>query len=213
MKIGRILRRLRMAAFAPLKYQPSGCLPTSPDSSSCICASACFLIYAGAVDRTGGTQLLALHRPYLTREAASKVTTTQQEVAQKQIMSLVRRYLEEMEIPNYYIDKMMSRSSQDAYLISHIEATSPDHPLSGYVASIEEITLSKCKTKPKREREQEYEALGQRIRERGGIPLDKNDPSLKKFMDETDIEIRCKIDVVDEMRTEAFHIEFAGEHW
>ena len=97
----------------------------SPDNKdNMICASACFLVYAGGVDRSGN--YLALHRPYLSRDAARHLTDVEFEAAQKDEMVKVREYLKNMEVDQYWIDRVMSTNSQDL------------------APSIEEIVLSKC---------------------------------------------------------------------
>jgi hypothetical protein len=51
---------------------------------------------AGGVHRDGN--YLALHRPYLSKEAASKLSDVEHEAAQKQEMAKVHKYLENMEV-------------------------------------------------------------------------------------------------------------------
>jgi hypothetical protein len=67
MEIGRLIRRLMLETMAPFPvggrpYCPE--VATFPDKAlSCVCASACFLIYAGGVPRNMAYVLL--HRPYV----------------------------------------------------------------------------------------------------------------------------------------------------
>jgi hypothetical protein len=68
--MGAILRRLRLEASVPLG--DTGSAPIDPirvdHRENLICASACFLVYAGGAIRFGN--YLAMHRPYLPRGQA-----------------------------------------------------------------------------------------------------------------------------------------------
>jgi len=199
-KLGRIMRRLRLTSLVPVSMpgQPNGCIKLS-DPSNCVCASACFLVHAGAANRYGN--LIALHRPFVSPEATKNMSSTQQEAAQKSAMATVRNYLEEMEVPAYYTDLMMSRNSQDAYMVSFREASDDKHRIEGYVPSIEEITLSRCKVMPKSEREKAESRIG-----KAASPEEKAE--LKKYYDELQNGYRCQADVLRSMKEEAFASEF-----
>ena len=109
-----------------------------PDNKeNLICASACFLIYAGGVGRLGN--YLALHRPYLSKDSASKLSDIDYEVALKKEMVKVREYLQNMEIESFFIDKLISTNSQNAYVVTVKDKII--HHLGEYVPSIEEIIL------------------------------------------------------------------------
>lgn len=142
MTMGRLIRILRLETVAPNHIQlpaPMGVVaPANQDNF--ICASACFLIYAGGVQRLG--DFLVLHRPYFSKPAARNMSDVEQEAAQKQLMAKVQDYLQTMEVDRYYIDKMMSTNSQDGYALTGNDVVV--HPLNIIVPSIEEIILTKC---------------------------------------------------------------------
>jgi TPR repeat protein len=144
MKIGAIIRRLRLKTDVPVwdvGRQPIDLIRIDHQENM-ICASACFLIYAGGADRFGN--YLALHRPYLPREEARKVDDAQYEALQKQMVPKVKAYLADMEIDQYWIDRMFAASSQEQYMPTFAEADSKLHHLMGIVPSLEEVVLSKC---------------------------------------------------------------------
>jgi hypothetical protein len=62
--IGRLFREYLITAWAPQDFSGSFLLATSPTilcrGTECVCASACALIWFGAVDRSG---VVGLHRP------------------------------------------------------------------------------------------------------------------------------------------------------
>jgi hypothetical protein len=149
MTMGRLIRTLRLETWAPLHIQlpePSG-LVMPDDKDNFICASACFLIYAGGVQRHG--DFLVLHRPYFSKSAVLEMSDVEQESRQRKVMAEVRDYLQTMEVDQYYIDKMMSISSQDGYVVTGNEIIL--HPLEIIVPSIEEIVLSRCEIVTMRE--------------------------------------------------------------
>jgi len=140
--MGRLIRMLRLQTVVPDHIQlpaPMGVIaPANQDNF--ICASACFLVYAGGVQRVG--DFIVLHRPYFAKTAARNMSDIERETAQKQLMAKVRDFLQTMEVDQYYIDKMMSTSSQDGYALTGNDVVV--HPLNIIVPSIEEIVLTKC---------------------------------------------------------------------
>jgi hypothetical protein len=206
MKIGRIFRRLRLPAEVPTYYpglKPI-CGPKLSDESNCVCASACFLIFGGAVYRGGN--LLALHRPFFTRKAASQMSDVQHEGGQKGAMAMTTIYLEEMEVPSYFTNIMMSRNSQEAYIVTADEASDNNHSINGYVPSIEEITLSKCKVGTSRD----YAAI-QKLARKGDAASSQEKALRKSMSDQYVAGIECQVEVVNAMRAEAFNKEFSGD--
>jgi hypothetical protein len=145
-KIGRLIRQLRLSTYAPdrlsmLGIFDSGVAPI--DKSNNLCASACVLVFAGGVMRIG--DLLILHRPFLLlSEADERISDVDFETAEKHAIDTARDYLREMELPDYYIDKMIATSSQDGYLPTAKDLQ--EHPISDLAPSIEEIILSKCQS-------------------------------------------------------------------
>lgn len=115
----------------------------SDNKENHICASACFLAYAGGVNRFG--TYLALHRPFFSKDDAAKISDLEYETVEKQEMHKIEEYLRSMEIDQFFIDKMMANSSQDAYIVTVSDALHY-HLTTKYVPSIEEILLAKCTT-------------------------------------------------------------------
>ncbi len=141
MKMGTTIRRLRLETAAPLSFDDrTECRVALAYKDNCICASACFLAYAGGVRRDGN--FLALHRPYLPKQAAGNLSDLQYEAAEKEVMVKVREYLHNMEVDQFFIDKMMSPSSQDSYVVTLSDMLA--HRLDHIVPSMEEIVLTKC---------------------------------------------------------------------
>jgi hypothetical protein len=143
MAMGALIRRLRLATDAPTKFgghPETFCTVTLSDKSDCVCASACFLAFAGGVDRTG--TLLALHRPYIPKEAAGTLSDVEFEAIEKAAIVKTVQYLKSMEVDQFFIDKMVSSNSRNVYVVTVSEAI--EHHLVTLVPSIEEFVLSKC---------------------------------------------------------------------
>jgi len=101
MKIGRLIRRLRLSTYAPARDYEILALPA--DQANNVCASACVLVWVASARRTG--DILILHRPYPAPESVGKLSDIEFEALESNAISRVRIYLQQMELPQYYIDK------------------------------------------------------------------------------------------------------------
>jgi hypothetical protein len=116
-------------------------------SHNCHCASACFLIWAAGVERTG--DVLGLHRPRIEATAFAKLPPDRAGVLYRQLLSDIGRYLAEMEIPRQLIEIMTSTSSKDLRWLTYEEADSiEDMP-----PSIAEWVASSCGAMSKYEKD------------------------------------------------------------
>lgn len=155
MAIGRLVHQFRLTTQVP-SHDVSGELEQgyqfspSDDRGNFLCASSCFLIYAGGVERHG--DYLILHRPYFRRSDLGNISDEEYESQQKKLDDAVRQYLRDMEVDQFYLDKLMATNSQDGYTISMHDDDA--HPLEDMPPSIEEIVLSKCKRPSKQEEDE-----------------------------------------------------------
>jgi len=116
-----------------------------PQDYPCDCNSACFLIWAAGVMRTGSS--LGLHRPYFSKEYYQGLSAAEAEEKYKQLSSLVRTYLSSMDIPNDIIDEMFSHSSEDIYyLYMRGKEGSIEQNIKGltHAPFFEELLIAKC---------------------------------------------------------------------
>jgi hypothetical protein len=204
MKIGAIIRRLRLETDVPVwdvGKQPINTIKID-HQENLICASACFLVYAAGATRFGN--YLALHRPYLPREEAKKINDAEYEALQKQWVPKVKAYLVDMEIDQYWIDRMFAASSQDRYMPTWAEADSKLHHLMGIVPSLEEIVLSKCNQDPDVDRK-----LSALRNAPGSLSVDNQEKS-KRLIEESMVFFQCEKTVLDDMRSAAFERENDG---
>jgi hypothetical protein len=204
MRMGTIIRRLRLKTEVPV--WDTGRQPIDPikvdHQENTICASACFLVYAGGASRFGN--YLAMHRPFLPREEARNLSDVEYEVAQKEMVPKVKGYLADMEIDQYWIDRMLSANSQEQYMATWNEADSKVHHLMGVVPSLEEVVLSKCNEDPDVDRK--LSALRNSLSK----PLSADDQmKLKEIMQDSDVFFQCEKTVLSDMQSAAFQRENA----
>jgi hypothetical protein len=116
-KIGRLFRKYLITAFAPVRItSPNGSdrftLGRDPecDHGQCICASACALIWFGAVDHWG---TIGLHRPHTDDPSFKALDPPAAAEAYRLMLDSVRQYLDEMEAPKPMIEAMVATGSAD----------------------------------------------------------------------------------------------------
>jgi hypothetical protein len=111
--IGRILRKYLISAHAGnycLRFKaPNGNLPC-PAKEDQLCASACALIWIGAPQRSGR---VGVHRPHITDSEFKDLPYSEAQKVYSEAITLVTKYLEEMEAPREFIELNTVTSSQD----------------------------------------------------------------------------------------------------
>jgi hypothetical protein len=179
-KIGRFFRKYLLNADAPVKWfgisqmafaEKVDC-PGS-DESKCLCASACSLIWFGAVHRVGR---VGLHRPWTDSAAFRNAGPAEAESEYKRKMKEISNYLDEMEVPNSVAQKLLSTSSSDISWVDAEEGLelSP---------SFEEWTNATCGRISPAEHVIEKKIASQQA---GGRKLSSNDQVLLKLLQEKD---------------------------
>jgi len=201
MKMGAIIRRLRLETEVPVwdtGRPPVDRIKVDHQEDE-VCASACFLVYAGGASRFGN--YLALHRPSLPRIEARKINDVEYEVAQKAMVPKVRTYLADMEVDQFWIDRMFAANSQEYYMPTWAEADSKVHHLMGMVPSLEEVVLSKCNEDPTVDRKLKA------LRKSGTPPSAEDKEKIKQALQETEVFFECKKTVLSDMQSAAFERE------
>lgn len=77
------------------------------------CASACFLIYVAAVERSAMVPGLGIHRPYFPLQQTENIPLDKLEQRHRALSASVKRYLEEQQVPQYLIERMFSMASTE----------------------------------------------------------------------------------------------------
>jgi hypothetical protein len=120
LNIGRVFRKYLIEAFAPvevshgLRERPwmnaGGQIVNWCSGQECICASACALIWFGAVEREGE---VGLHRPTTDDPTFRALSPADASKTYRRILGNVTAYLDEMEAPKSTIDAMVGTSSSE----------------------------------------------------------------------------------------------------
>jgi hypothetical protein len=127
-KIGQLFRQYLIQANAPLRIAlskeepffvsiPSD-LPECQELNSCVCASACALIWFGAVDRFGSA---GLHRPRTDDPSFKALDATKATQAYRETLNSVRQYMDTMEVPKPLIETMIATGSADIKWVDGVD--------------------------------------------------------------------------------------------
>jgi hypothetical protein len=114
MKIGRLVRALRLQTVIPSRVGPHlavGMHKLNNPQENYMCASACFFVFVAGVNRVADVSdepILGIHRPYLPDSELKVMTGDQAISSANQIRAMVENYLKEMNVPPKYADLMFS---------------------------------------------------------------------------------------------------------
>jgi TPR repeat protein len=123
------------------------------------------------------------------------------EAVQKAMVPKVRTYLADMEVDQFWIDRMFAANSQEYYMPTWIEADSKVHHLMGMVPSLEEVVLSKCNEDPNVDRKLKV------LRKSGTPPSAEDNEQIKQALQDTEVFFECKKTVLSDMQRAAFERE------
>ena len=83
------------------------------------CVSACFFIYAAAGQREAdGDRLIGINRPYIVDSEPVPAAPPDAAIVESKALMQVRVFLQENAVPDYLVDEMFRRASDDAYWLS-----------------------------------------------------------------------------------------------
>lgn len=130
MKLGRLIRERGFFTQAPAADALGGMLGEGPAplcrGADCVCASACFLVWAAGVERHGN--MLGIHRPapdFGSHRPSFAARIYREAALMPALLALlgdVRGYLDEMDVPQRYIDRMTRAPDAGTYWLSAEEA-------------------------------------------------------------------------------------------
>lgn len=140
MEIGRIIRKQGLKVIAPtmdscglgvLTVNSSG--KKLCEGNDCVCASACFLLWVAGTDAREGNKI-GIHRPSpsFAGDPIGRAVAIYKKITLRPhllgIISEVRAYLAEMQVPDKFIDLMTRTASHDIYWLDADEAASLHKP-------------------------------------------------------------------------------------
>ena len=153
LKIGYLIRHLRLSTDAPSRPPPtvrsSGSEIIRPfelvnPRNNYLCTSACFLLYVAGVYRDFiWAGRLGIHGPQVEHKPIG-ATESDISIATAELRDKLKRYFEEMNVPNKYLDLMYSTPSNALYWITQTEF---DSDLKGYVPELKALLQAKCNSR------------------------------------------------------------------
>ncbi len=167
MKIGRLVRKLRLETHVPSDVPPvPDLLPPDRQKIEAIrkkaeadlkdykailkdakanymCASACFFIFVAGIDRERNIwpPVLGIHRPYLSEADLKRLSGNQVIASAGQMRTVVEDYLKEMGVPVKYADLMFSIPKDQVRLIDEDDFVSD---FEGYIPELQDWLDAKC---------------------------------------------------------------------
>lgn len=138
-KIGQLVRRLKMDVWAPeANRQLWNSMIHISDQRNNVCASACFFIYAAGTYRSG--YILGVHRPRFAEEDLKAMSMEQAASGQVSTSEVAATYLRTMGISNSIIEKAATTKPNDIQWLTEVEVKS----LSGYIPEYEDWIEAQC---------------------------------------------------------------------
>lgn len=128
MRIGRLVRALKLVTIAPVKRvgelreQQAADFGVKNPNENLMCASACFFVFVAGVlrnqDYTFGSPLLGIHRPYLSESDLKGLSVDRTMETATRTRAIVESYLREMSVRPIYADQMFSIQKDQVYWIT-----------------------------------------------------------------------------------------------
>jgi hypothetical protein len=152
LEIGYLIRHLRLSTDAPSRPPPtvrsSGSEVIHPfdlaNPRNYQCASACFLLYVAGIYREFiWAGRLGIHHPQLEHKPVG-LTEKDISVGMVDMRNKVKRYFEEMNVPNKYLDLMYSLPSNEMRWITQSEFNAD---LKGYIPEVHALLDAKCSSR------------------------------------------------------------------
>ena len=163
MKIGTLIRSLFFKTVTPSfdweKYDARVdglSLPKVPtctaswaaqpkESQNCTCDSSCLLIWVGGIERSG--EFMGVHRPRFEKQFYGALEAASAKKIYNKMFKEIRLYLNDFNVSEKIIDKMVNTPSHDISIVSVEE-------LNGFPPFFEERLVAKCGVMPKKESKQ-----------------------------------------------------------
>jgi hypothetical protein len=149
LEIGYLIRRLQLSTDAPSRPPPtvrsSGSEVIHPsdlaDPKHYQCTSACFLLYIAGVYRDFiWAGRLGIHHPQIERKPVG-ATEKDISIAMVDMRNKLKRYFEDMNVPNKYLDLMYSVPPNEVRWVTQSEFNAD---LKGYIPEVQALLAAKC---------------------------------------------------------------------
>lgn len=159
MKIGRLIRALRLSTDAPSgppsgtpKFGESLIRPThlAEPKKNYLCASACFFVYVSGIYRNlYWAGRLGVHRPFRSESNEKTLSADESIILTWRVRDTVKIFLKEMDVPDKYIDLIYSVSPNELRWITQSEF---DSDLQGFIPDLKGWVRAKCDSQTNEEK-------------------------------------------------------------
>ena len=133
---GDVTESLRIARLIASTYTPVSVGPALGK-----CASACFIIFASAVDRSSVGGLIGVHRPYLSPERMRNLSPEAAEALENRALLAAKKYLEKLQVPSSIIEEMFDNPSTQVHWLSNYELV---NELGTRAPWLQEFLIARC---------------------------------------------------------------------
>lgn len=104
------------------------------------CASACFILYTSAVQRSSAPGLVGIHRPYVNKERLLTLSPSAAEALETSALSAAEGYLHKLRVPSSIVDIMFENASTEIHWLNLDEL----RMLGDRPAWYEEFLIARC---------------------------------------------------------------------
>jgi hypothetical protein len=209
MKIGRLVRTLKMSTVVPSKAltnQNRDLIAAQHDledpKADYMCASACFFIFIAGIHRSydlAGPAMLGIHRPSLSEKSVKALSLEQASETADRVQTLVEKYLRDMGVPSKYGEDMYL---EPAGKIQWIRNDEFEADFDGFIPQLRDWANARCEKLTDAEKrigeELKYKAdMGQTTAEE---PKSESDTMMKKYEEQ----LTCERKIQDELALRAY---------
>lgn len=139
---GDVIEAMKIGRFARRALLVTGVIRLKDDcQSGCYCYSACMFIYLACAGRKPDFDVsYGIHRPHFDKSYFSGLSAREAELKYNDLEKSVRKYLEEMNVPQLFIDRIFSIPSDSLKVldVEQLIAISGDSP------AYREWIIAKC---------------------------------------------------------------------
>jgi hypothetical protein len=207
MKIGRLVRLLKMATIVPERPLSDELFEKLADrhgledpKANYMCVSACFFVFVAGIQRESDLfqdAILGVHRPYVSEKDLQELSGDQAIAAANQTRSIVDSYLKEMGVPAKYADQMFSVPKDEVEWISKSEF---ETDFAGFIPELKDWVDTRCDKRTAAEKSI-WEALKDKRRDE--LPAAEN-LILDQILKESQEQYSCEIDIQLQLALDAY---------
>jgi len=218
-KIGRLVRMLRMATEIPGQFSREMRDAMSPDDlnkrllksandhnirnreDNYVCASACFFVFVAGVYRDKEPSVydepsLGIHRPFLTDSDLTSLSASEAMASAKQLRAFIESYFKEMDVPSKYADLMFSVPREQ---VRWIDDTNFEFDLEGFIPELKDWIDARCDKRTAVEK-----VVSEELKDKPRTHLSATEKKVMELLDEEEFErLVCEDKAREELSREA----------